>query len=226
MGEIAIIGIRGSFLLQNPNLQLGLLIVGRGNACGIAEPTISTTPVLRPFPNSESKAAEEDELLQHGYRYALSLTNRHHDAQDLVQQGALRLYRSYGQIKNRAILFTTIRNLFYDQLRRSQVVAFDSLEEKDPHIVEMKMAVTETEYGDMEFMLGSLEPAEREIMFLHYVMGYTTREISKLTAKPRNTVLSLMSRSRKKLEELLTENPPPSEAEDGPPRTTGNQSAP
>ncbi len=157
-------------------------------------------------------AAEEEELLHTGYRYALSLTSRHHDAQDLVQQAALRLYRSYGGLKSRALLFTTLRNLFYDQLRRNQVVRFDSIEDKDPHIIELTMASPANEHRDMEAMLKPLEPQEREVIFLHYVLGYTAREIGKLTQRPRNTVLSLLSRSRKKLEAFLqepdTETPP------------------
>jgi len=159
----------------------------------------------QPDPDADPQAGTETELLQTGYRYGLSLTGRHHDAQDLVQQAAFRLYRRYGGIKNRSLLFTTIRNLFYDQLRRSQVVNFDSLDDEESRIVEVPGATSVQGYGDLETLLKQLEPAERELIFLHYVQGYTTREISKLVERNRNTVLSLLSRARKKLEVFLEE---------------------
>ena len=150
--------------------------------------------------------AEEESLLQEGYRYGLSLSGRHHDAQDLVQQAAFRLYRCYGQLKNRRLLYTTIRNLFYDQLRKEKVVAFDSLEETGSRGVELPARAPGTDYGDAERLLGQLEPNEREVIFLHYISGYTAREIGKLTGRPRNTVLSLLHRTRKKLEKLADDS--------------------
>ena len=59
-------------------------------------------------------ANTERELLRAGYAYALSLSHRKHDAEDLAQQAWLNLMRRYGKVENRAILYTTIRNHFYD----------------------------------------------------------------------------------------------------------------
>lgn len=44
-----------------------------------------------------------EELLQMGYRYALSLTHKHHDAEDLIQEAYMTLIRHYGIISNRKI---------------------------------------------------------------------------------------------------------------------------
>ena len=63
-------------------------------------------------------ANQEKELLQAGYRYALSLTHHPHDAEDFVQTACLKLYSKKGRMKSKALLFKTIRNLFFDQQRR------------------------------------------------------------------------------------------------------------
>ena len=42
-------------------------------------------------------AAQLSELLQSGFRYALSLAHHHQDAEDLVQQAWLRLQRNGSQ---------------------------------------------------------------------------------------------------------------------------------
>ena len=119
-----------------------------------------------------------------------------------MQEAALRLYRKYGELKNKSLLFTAVRNLFYDQVRRSKVVAFDSLEDE-----ELAVADTQTchDRNEISEMLLKLKPQEREIIYLHYVLGYTASEIGNLTDRPRNTVLSLLSRSREKLRKLSEE---------------------
>ena len=67
---------------------------------------------------------EERELIQSGYRYALSLARSSHDAEDLVQWAVIRLYQSKGRLHSLPLLFTTIRNLFYDQKRREKSSRF------------------------------------------------------------------------------------------------------
>jgi RNA polymerase sigma-70 factor (ECF subfamily) len=63
---------------------------------------------------------DEEELLQSGFRYALSLTHHQHDAEDLTQQAYLNLARSYGRVRTRSLLVRAIRNLFYDRYRRGK----------------------------------------------------------------------------------------------------------
>lgn len=59
-------------------------------------------------------------MLQAGFRFALSLTHHRHDAADLTQQSWLNLARRHGRVRNKSLLFSTIRNLFYDQYRRER----------------------------------------------------------------------------------------------------------
>ena len=51
----------------------------------------------------------EHELVIAGYRYALSLTHHEHDAEDLVQQACLKIFRVQRRIKDKAYLIKMAR---------------------------------------------------------------------------------------------------------------------
>ena len=142
---------------------------------------------------------DDRRLIHSGYRYALSLTHNRHDAEDLIQQACLKVLHSRGTLVGKSYLFTAVRNLFYDGLRKershstAEVIADSIMDESASHIqaVDQKM--------DLEVILGCLRPEEREVLFLNCVEGYTAEEIGSLTKLPRGTVLSLLSRAKKRL---------------------------
>ena len=141
--------------------------------------------------------------VQAGFRYALSLTHNREDAEDLVQTAWVRLTQRYGQVKNRSMLFTTVRNAFYDQHRRGKIVAFESLESAPEPAATVIDPAAGLHAAEMEQLLATLRPAEREALYLNVVEGYTAKEIGEMTKSPRNTVLSLISRAREKLRTVL-----------------------
>lgn len=143
----------------------------------------------------------EAELLQEGYRYALALTHREADAEDLVQEAWLNLTRRYGGVESRAILFTAERNLFIDQYRRRNRIEFTSLDQPEPPELPVVEADEAGLKGDLEALLATLRPAEREVLFLHYHHGHTADEIAQLHGLGRGTVLSLIHRAIAKLRE-------------------------
>lgn len=153
---------------------------------------------------SKSTGMTERELLDHGYRYALSLTHHEQDAEDFVQTAFFRLYRSRGCVKHKALLITTIRNLFFDQCRRQRNKVVITLD--NPDDIDQQPASTQSLPGtnlDMDELLARLRPEEREALYLSAVDGCSASEIAKLTGQPRNTVLSLIHRAKKKLEAIL-----------------------
>lgn len=141
--------------------------------------------------------------VQAGYRYALSLTHNHQDAEDLVQEAWMKLTRRYGRVANRSMLYTTIRNAFYDQCRRGRIVAFDPLDAALEPVAPASDPAAGQHHADMETLLATLRPAEREALYLNVVEGYTAQEIARMTKTPRNTVLSLIHRARAKLRAAL-----------------------
>ncbi len=153
-------------------------------------------------------ADDLDELLQRGYRFALSLTHDAARADDLVQDAWLGLLRVRGPWTH-GYMFAAIRNRFVDQCRREKLIAFEPFENHagegidgdgqrwsdDGNLV--------VEDGKLDLALGRLRPEERAVLLLAAVEGHTAREIGELLDCPRGTVLSLMQRARRKLRQSL-----------------------
>jgi len=150
-------------------------------------------------------------MLQAGFRYAYSLTHHNNDAEDLVQAAWVKLLSSYGNVGNKSLLFTCIRNLFIDNYRRNNLVVIESMEIV-PECVDNKDHLNESlSRKDIGQALNILRTEEREAIFLNIVEGYSAQEIAQLTQRSRNTVLSLISRGKQKLrkrfgQENLTES--------------------
>ena len=148
---------------------------------------------MEPLPNHPAQFHRD--LIEHGKRYAYSYTKNWHDAEDLAQQAWLKLKTKYQEVKDRALLFRAIRNLFIDGSRRRKIVAFEPLENA------YHLGKTEAQGAshDIEEALSTLSPAERESIVLNVVKGYTADEITRRTGMPRGTVLSHIHRGRRKL---------------------------
>lgn len=137
---------------------------------------------------------EDRDLLQSGYRYALSLTHNEHDAEDLVQDVWLKLYINSSNKKSKSLLFTSIRNLFIDRYRKNKLLIIEEFQETDQH----EELSEQMDIADIEKCLSKLRPEEREALFLNGIEEFTANEIAELTKQPRSTVLSLISRGKKK----------------------------
>lgn len=150
----------------------------------------------------------EEELIQAAYRYALALTHGSQEAEDLVHEGWLRLRRGGYWWIRKPLLFRTVRNLFVDRYRREQILPLDSLDEQ-VHEFPATSAPIEIEVtrAELETALGGLRAGEREALYLNAVEGYTAKEISSLTERPRNTVLSLIHRARRRMQQQLEQSP-------------------
>ena len=137
---------------------------------------------------------KERDFLQAGFRYALSLTHNQHEAEDLVQDVWLKLYINGREIKSKSLFFTSIRNLFIDRYRKKKLVIVEQFDESEFSDVDIK----DFSFDEIEKCLEKLRPEEREALFLSGVEEYTASEIAELTNQSRSTVLSLISRGRKK----------------------------
>lgn len=153
----------------------------------------------------------ERDLLQAGFRYGLSLCHSRPDAEDLVQEAWLRLHRRGAEVRDKSLLFTVIRNLYFDRFRRDKVVAFAPLVEVTERASEDPPLDGRVTADDLEGPLKALRDEEREALFLQAVEGYTAEEIARMTGRPRGTVLSLIHRAKHKLRKALApdRNDPP-----------------
>ena len=156
---------------------------------------------MHQVPRQHSPNDSPAAFVQAGYRYALSLTHHHYDAEDLVQQAWMKCHHRYGRVKNRTLLYTTIRNLFYDQCRRGKIVVFESIDGHPEPQVETQEHTHAS--ADLDVLLAGLRVEEREALYLNAVEGHTAREIAEQTGTPRNTILSHLHRARRKLARAL-----------------------
>lgn len=139
------------------------------------------------------------DLLQAGFRYAFSLTQSQHDAEDLVHDAWIRLNSKQRKQCNKSLMFTTIRNLFIDQYRRKILIVFDALDDDNEPATIDDSIIGSIEMAEIEHALQSIRVEEREAIYLNVVEGYTAQEIAELTQRSRNTVLGLLSRGKQKV---------------------------
>jgi len=148
-----------------------------------------------------------DDDLQQAYRYAISLTNDHESAKDVVHSAYVSIMEKNSRAESHAIsdmryyFLRCIRNTFIDQKRidmRWQVVD----ESHHDNMVDIGMDVLEATSINQSYLakLWSIfQPLERELLYLWAVEEYTIDEISQLTDIPRGTLLSRVHRIRKKV---------------------------
>jgi len=148
------------------------------------------------------------ELIQCGFRYAFSLTHDASRAEDLLQEGWVSVLQARGP-HQRGYLFAAIRSRFIDACRRDRLVVFEALTDANELGMEGDLqhvgseAAVFADTATLNRALATLRPAEREMLFLADVQGYTAQEIADLTGRPRGTVLSLIHRTHRKLRSLL-----------------------
>ena len=150
---------------------------------------------------------DEKALVQAGFRYALSLRPQRQDAEDLVQEACLGLYRKSDRLPSTALLLTTIRHIYIDQYRRDKLVMFEPLQDSGPesqasYEQPLEASITLDELAEP---LANLRQDEREALYLSAVEEYTAQEIADFTERSRGTILSLIHRAKKKLYKAVTQ---------------------
>lgn len=150
-----------------------------------------------------------EEISKNIYGFALSITKNTHDAEDVVQETMLTVYRkaeSYqAKGKPMAWIFTIARNFSLMHLKKSgndtpiddlwniEGDGFAAIEN-----VELRMTLWA--------VLQLLSDQDQQIVMLHAVHGMKNREIAEILEIPLNTVLSKYHRAMKKLKKYMEEH--------------------
>ena len=151
------------------------------------------------------------------YSYALLLTRNPAEAEDLVQETYLRAIKAIGRLRPdsnlKAWLFTILRNVWFNQLRKwrtapemvelepdetGQNAAADSA--KDAHVT----YVSNVEREQVCTAIQQLPVELREIIILREYEELSYREIATILECPLGTVMSRLARARSKLRDLLS----------------------
>jgi RNA polymerase sigma-70 factor (ECF subfamily) len=171
-----------------------------------------------PDPIEETTTCRVEAHLDRLYAYALHLTGGPDDARDIVQGCALKALGALNVPDDtrayRTWLFRILRNTWIDECRRRarQPVSWDALERDgdatgndawhpDVSSIEKRLfnrlAVREG--------LARIAPDHREVLVLVDMAGFTYKEAAELLEVPIGTVMSRVSRARKRLLQALEE---------------------
>jgi len=181
----------------------------------------ASVPIVQ---NKDERAVFDEVFLPHmaeAYRLARWLTGNAYDAEDVVQDAALRAFRgikSFGAVNARAWSLTIVRNTAYSWLvkNRPKAVVFtddlsaaeqQELEHEGPHGTRIEtpeeIALFKADAEDVERALAKLPAQFREVIVLREINQLNYRDIAEITNVPIGTVMSRLSRGRQLLVALL-----------------------
>jgi RNA polymerase sigma factor (sigma-70 family) len=174
--------------------------------------------------NKDERAVFDEVFLPHmaeAYRLAQWLTGNSYDAEDVVQDAALRAFRgikSFGAVNARAWSLTIVRNTAYSWLmkNRPKAVVFtgdlsaaeqQELEHEGPQGTRIEtpeeIALFKADAEDVQQALAQLPAHFREVIVLREINQLNYRDIAEITNVPIGTVMSRLSRGRQLLITLL-----------------------
>jgi RNA polymerase sigma factor (sigma-70 family) len=174
--------------------------------------------------SKDDRAMFDEVFLPHmaeAYRLAQWLTGNAYDAEDVVQDAALRAFRgikSFGAVNARAWSLTIVRNTAYSWLlkNKSKAVVFtDDLSPPEQQELEHEglygtrvetpeeIALFKADAEDVQRALAKLPAHFREVIVLREMNQLNYRDIAEITNVPIGTVMSRLSRGRQLLITLL-----------------------
>ncbi len=153
----------------------------------------------------------EEAVLPHlraAHNLARWLTKNPQDAEDLVQESYIKAFHYFEGFQggsSRAWLLAIVRNTCLTWLRGSRPeLAFDErLYRTDVRSAEQALVV-ESDLGVLRGCIEALPVEYRDVIVMRELDGMSYREIAETTAVPAGTVMSRLSRARKKLEDCMT----------------------
>ena len=152
------------------------------------------------------------------YRHALVLTRSVSEAEDLVQETYVRAMQAYDRLHEnsnvKAWLFTILRNLWLNEIRRRRVgpeivqideetgVSEQTLPGKMPDA--LSLLQEEEDSARVRDAIKKLSPEFQEVLVLRNFEELSYSEIANVLRCPMGTVMSRLGRAREKLRKLLT----------------------
>jgi RNA polymerase sigma factor (sigma-70 family) len=180
-----------------------------------------SVPVVQ---NKDERAAFDEVFLPHlpeAYRLARWLAGSASDAEDIVQEAALRAFRgikSFGAVNARAWSLTIVRNTAFSWLAKNKsktVVLMNDLSVTEQQELEYEglhgtrietpeeIALFKADAEEIQKALAQLPVQFREVIVLREINQMNYRDIAEITNVPIGTVMSRLSRGRQLLTALL-----------------------
>ena len=142
------------------------------------------------------------------FAYALSKTGSKHDADDVMQDTFVQVYKHAKQYVPKGKPMAWIIKIELNLIRRHfqlkhRTVNFDENFENTSSDKDFEQNVINNAF--LQELMKSLNEEEREVISLHIVSGFKHREIAALLQKPLSTILSKYNRAIKKLQMIVKE---------------------
>jgi len=174
--------------------------------------------------NKDERSAFDEVFLPYlpeAYRLAQWLAGSASDAEDIVQEAALRAYRGikgFGAVNARAWSLAIVRNTAVSWLTKNRprkVVYMNDLSAAEQQELELEglygtrietpeeVALFKADAADIEGALAQLPAQFREVIVLREINQMNYRDIAEITNVPIGTVMSRLSRGRQLLVGLL-----------------------
>jgi len=139
-------------------------------------------------------------------RYARALVGERYVADDLVQDTLERAWNKFHLWRPgsdlRAWLFTIMHNVFVNQARRRRYEVEELTDEMSAAAVRATQG-DQLELQDVDRVLRSISPEQREVVLLVAVEQLTYEEVSRALDIPIGTVMSRLSRGRERMRQAL-----------------------
>lgn len=149
-------------------------------------------------------------LLARGAGYARALLRDRHNAEDAVQQAALRGFERFETFDRarsfKAWWFAILHNCCIDLLRQKRKIATQSLDGID---VPDSSAADGTEWERLDAALRRLAAPHQDILRLRYFADMSYRELAEALQVPLGTVMSRLHLARRALAERFHEEDMP-----------------
>lgn len=150
----------------------------------------------------DEKAAGQlfDHYYPRVYRYALARLSRRQDAEDVAAETFVRVLNRLDNFRWKgagfeAWIFRIAYNLIVDQYRgsgREQLVETDDeVEHDDPEKAALRSEINE----ELNQMIASLSPDQREVLLLRFAAGLDTDEICQVMGRNANAIRQLQFRA-------------------------------
>ena len=129
------------------------------------------------------------------------------EAEDLAQEAILRAYRFFEGFRGgdpRAWLLKIVRNTCYSWLEKVRATRdateFDEQVHGVPEVTPESLAIAGADRERLARALEDLPPRLREVLVLRELEGCSYKEIAEVAGIPIGTVMSSLSRARRRLE--------------------------
>ena len=138
------------------------------------------------------------------YRYCYALVDNEADAYDLLQSSLEKYIRATPEnVSNRnSYMRKIIRNQFIDQYHANKKMESEEFNENNITNINDELSSLEKiviNKEEAEIIWNLLDFSEREIMYLWAIQGFTTSEVAGFLGIPKGTIVSKVSRLRKRV---------------------------